>query len=165
MRLSLNRIMKRLRTQHSQVRLHPPQFAAGAATLLAFGLAVFLSPPCVADNRRYTYIYETTTMPKGMWEYEQWFTWSGYDDKDRFDFRHEIEYGVTDRFQLSVDVGTHDLIRNPIRSAHFTRSRRVTPAFPSSFSLISIVRNCWRPRFSRLITVPMGSCRIFATSA
>lgn len=55
-----------------------------------------------ADPRRYGYVYESTTMPKGEWEYEQWFTWSGFPGKDRFDFRHEFEYGVTDRFQLAL---------------------------------------------------------------
>lgn len=41
-------------------------------------------------------------MPKGAWEFEHWMTWKSYDDKDRFDFRHELEYGVTDRFQLAL---------------------------------------------------------------
>ncbi len=61
-----------------------------------------------AGGRRFTYTYEAPTMPKGTWEYEQWVTWKtnkestpGY---DRFDFRHEFEYGVTDRFQLALYV-------------------------------------------------------------
>ncbi len=59
-----------------------------------------------AGGRRFTYSYEVLTMPKGMWEYEQWVTWKtnkestpGY---DRFDFRHEIEWGITDNFQLAL---------------------------------------------------------------
>ncbi len=59
-----------------------------------------------AGGRRFTYSYEALTMPKGMWEYEQWVTWKTHKDSDpqfdRFDFRHEIEWGVTDRFQLAL---------------------------------------------------------------
>ncbi|MEZ6191484.1 MAG: hypothetical protein R3C45_09370 [Phycisphaerales bacterium] len=64
--------------------------------------------PSEADNRKFTYSYETTTMPKGHAEYEQWVTWKTHKesdpDFDRFDFRHEIEWGVTDQFQLAVYV-------------------------------------------------------------
>ncbi len=59
-----------------------------------------------ADGRKYTYVYETTTMPKGMFEYEQWVTWKTHKANDtgfdQLDFRHEFEYGVTDRFQIAV---------------------------------------------------------------
>lgn len=59
-------------------------------------------PSASAGDRRYSYLYETSTMPKGDVEFEHWFTWSGYDSKDRFDFRHEIEFGVTDHLQLGL---------------------------------------------------------------
>ncbi len=59
-----------------------------------------------AGGRRFTYTYEATPMPKGMWEYEQWVTWKtnkestpGY---DRFDFRQEIEWGATDKLTLAL---------------------------------------------------------------
>jgi len=59
-----------------------------------------------AGARRFTYVYEATTSPKGQWEYEQWATWKTPKetnrDFDRIDFRHEIEYGVTDHFQLAL---------------------------------------------------------------
>ena len=71
--------------------------------------ALFLSAVAAntqAGERRFTYVYEALTMPKGAWEYEQWVTWKtakeNHRDFDRFDFRHEIEYGVTDRFQLAL---------------------------------------------------------------
>jgi hypothetical protein len=45
-------------------------------------------------------------MPAGSWEYEQWVTWKGHQaddhDFDRFDLRHELEYGVTDRLRLAL---------------------------------------------------------------
>ncbi len=57
-------------------------------------------------ERRFTYVYEATTSPKGHWELEHWATWKTAKetnrDYDRFDFRYEIEYGVTDNFQLGI---------------------------------------------------------------
>lgn len=70
-----------------------------AAGLLVAGLT---STPASATERRFSYSYETTTAPAGSWEYEQWMTWKHYDNKDRFDFRHEIEYGITDKLQLGI---------------------------------------------------------------
>lgn len=61
-----------------------------------------------AGARRFTYIYEALTMPKGAWEYEQWVTWKTAKETDRgfdrFDFRHEFEWGITDNFQLALYV-------------------------------------------------------------
>jgi len=70
-----------------------------AAALLALGFSLATSH---AHDRRLVYGYETTGMPKGMWEYEQWMTWKNYGNKDRFDFRHEFEYGITDT--LTIDI-------------------------------------------------------------
>lgn len=57
-------------------------------------------------ERRFTYIYEAKTLQQGEWEFEQWVTWKTAKDNtrdfDRFDFRTEIEYGVTDKFQLGL---------------------------------------------------------------
>ncbi|MDQ6765540.1 MAG: hypothetical protein M3Z22_05500 [Verrucomicrobiota bacterium] len=56
--------------------------------------------------RRFTYVYETTTAPPGAFELESLITWSrDREDRGHFsrlDFRHEIEFGITDRFQASV---------------------------------------------------------------
>lgn len=72
----------------------------GAVCLFAFAAGAD------AGDRRFTYSYEALTLPKGGVEYEQWVTWktSKRSDRsfDRFDFRHEIEWGVTDRFQLGL---------------------------------------------------------------
>lgn len=59
-----------------------------------------------AGERRFTFVYEATTLPKGEWEYEPWVTWKTAKetnrDFDRFDFRHEVEVGLTDHFQLGI---------------------------------------------------------------
>lgn len=61
-----------------------------------------------ASERRFSYIYEATTPAKGELEIENWATWkrTRQDDGDsnRFEFRHEIEYGLTDRTSLAVYV-------------------------------------------------------------
>jgi hypothetical protein len=55
--------------------------------------------------RHFTYLYETPTSPPGGFESENWVTWSRVTDPDRADeigFRHELEFGITDRLQASV---------------------------------------------------------------
>lgn len=70
-----------------------------------FGVALAMANFADAGSRRFTYSYETTTMAKGAMELESWVTWktNQADDPDfeRFDIRHEFEYGVTDRLQLA----------------------------------------------------------------
>ncbi|RME41970.1 MAG: hypothetical protein D6788_00060, partial [Planctomycetota bacterium] len=74
------------------------------AAVLLTGLAAVSAAR--GGDRRFTYIYEATTNPAGEWEYEQWVTWKTAKetnrDFDRFDFRHELEFGVTNRFQLAL---------------------------------------------------------------
>jgi len=75
----------------------------------ALGLvAVSMVSVAHAGERRFTYNYEALTLQKGAVEYEQWVTWktrkSSDKDFNRFDFRHEFEFGVTDSLQLSFYV-------------------------------------------------------------
>lgn len=73
------------------------------ACLIATGM---ISPATDAGERRFTYVYESTTLPKGAVEYEQWMTWKTDKDSDpkfdRLDFRHEFEFGLTDKLQLGL---------------------------------------------------------------
>jgi len=59
-----------------------------------------------ADERDFVFVYDTSLLPPGATEYEQWATWSSEKDSDRsfdrFDFRHELEFGVTERVQLAL---------------------------------------------------------------
>ena len=61
-----------------------------------------------AGDRRFGYVYESTTAAKGEIEVENWATWKtrrdGSGRANEFDFRHEIEYGVTDRLQAAIYV-------------------------------------------------------------
>ena len=76
---------------------------------LAFATALVTPAlPAFAGQRKFAYTYETTTAPKGAVEIENFVTWKrgGSDGSrtNRFDFRHELEIGVTDRFQLGFYV-------------------------------------------------------------
>lgn len=60
-----------------------------------------------ANERRFAFTYEATTAPKGTVELENWVTWrhtdaADGDDSDVFRFRHELEFGVTDRLQVGL---------------------------------------------------------------
>ena len=64
-----------------------------------------------ADERRFTYVYEPEVLPKGAMEFEQWVTLRTQRTKGggvqqgnfhRWEFREELEYGVTDRYSVSL---------------------------------------------------------------
>lgn len=57
-------------------------------------------PPGEAAERRYVYSYEAQSYVPGSIEVENWITWRDGDEADRLDFRHEIEWGVSERLQL-----------------------------------------------------------------
>jgi hypothetical protein len=64
-----------------------------------------------ADERRFTYTYEPETLPEGAAEFEQWVTLrtqrtTGGEVKqgnyNLWEFREELEYGVSDRYSVSL---------------------------------------------------------------
>jgi hypothetical protein len=58
-----------------------------------------------AGARHFTFVYEATTSAPGSVETENWATWSRTSDPARsheLAFRHEFEFGITDKFQASV---------------------------------------------------------------
>ena len=58
-----------------------------------------------ADEPVFGYVYLTDLQPKGKWELEQWLTdreGQAHGYFHHLDMRTEVEYGVTDKFQLSV---------------------------------------------------------------
>lgn len=77
--------------------------ARGALVLSVTMLAPFRLH---AGERRFTYVYEAPTAHKGEWEFEQWVTWKTAKESnrhfDRFDFRTEVEYGITDHYQVGI---------------------------------------------------------------
>lgn len=66
-----------------------------------------------AVDRLFTYSYEPETMPKGAMEFEQWITLGsgrtkkvGTENYNRWEFREELEYGVTDYYTISFYLNT-----------------------------------------------------------
>jgi len=74
-----------------------------ALIFAAFGLSTPLS--LFADVRQFTYVFETDVLPKGGLEIEQYITnQSGREEGDysAWNFRTEIEYGLTEKLQGAV---------------------------------------------------------------
>jgi hypothetical protein len=74
--------------------------------------------------RHFTYLYEAPTSAPGSVELENWVTWQRGNNSARFDqvdFRHEIEIGITDRFQASIYLADWFYVNGPSRSG-FTYS-------------------------------------------
>lgn len=73
--------------------------------LPGLAVAALLTTAANAGARRFAYSYETTTMPAGAMELESSVTWktnqASDPDFERFDIRHEFEYGVTDKLQVA----------------------------------------------------------------
>jgi len=79
---------------------------------LAAGLSLIQAN---ADERRFTYTYEPETLPQGAAEFEQWFTLRPGRTKEgdvkqgnynKWEFREELEYGVTDNYSISLYLNT-----------------------------------------------------------
>ena len=91
------------------------QISSKLAFLVATALLTIFCEVSEA-GRRFTYVYEAKVAKKGEIELENWVTWkSGPNDQNGFDFRHEIEYGVTDRFQLALYVADWQVADNAAR--------------------------------------------------
>src|SRR5262245_5000611 len=100
---------------HQPRRMHRSIFEPAPLTnRFCCGLAIALSLTMLAstaraDDRRFTFIDESRHHPpSGGLEYEQGILWSTDTKEDsnfnRIDFRHEIEYGLSDKIQVAVDV-------------------------------------------------------------
>jgi len=57
-------------------------------------------------ERAFTGVYEAGTSPKGTLEFEQWVTWATHKEADAdnqgFEFRHELEYSVSDNWMVAL---------------------------------------------------------------
>ena len=77
-----------------------------------------------AGARHFTYIYEAVTSAPGSVDFENWVTWSRTSNPqhaNEVDFRHEFEFGITDKFQASVYVADWFYAADPEHSG-FTYS-------------------------------------------
>ncbi len=81
------------------------------STLIATSALSLVPGTATASERRFVYSYETTTSAKGTIELEQWVTWKAGDDSDKFDFRTELEFALTDHVQLGLYLSDWSLTR------------------------------------------------------
>jgi hypothetical protein len=86
-----------------------PRRTPAAALLVLLSAACAL--PALGDDRNFTFVRETSTLPKGGKEYEQWVTYKARTNEDHdfkeLEFKHEFEYGLTDRANLGLDLEWH----------------------------------------------------------
>jgi hypothetical protein len=87
--------------------------------------------------RHFTFLYEAPTSARGSLELENWVTWkqiTGPDRSGEVDFRQELEYGVTDKFQVSVYLADW-----------FYESNKEHSGFAYSDSAIELIYNLTNP--------------------
>lgn len=70
-------------------------------------MSVLSTAPALADQRPYVWTYDYRTMPKGMAEVEYYLThkisdWDNYDNENTWEHYVELEYGITDRWDISI---------------------------------------------------------------
>ena len=75
-----------------------------------------------AGARRFTYVYEATTAAPGSVESENWITWKTSPQEDRrfnaVDFRNELEFGVTEHFQIGLYLADWGYREDPGANEH-----------------------------------------------
>jgi hypothetical protein len=84
-----------------------------------------------ADERRFTYSYEPETLPEGSAEFEQWVTLRtqrnkvvGQENYNLWEIREELEYGVTDKYSVSLYLNTeNESYRDPTTGDDFSKFR------------------------------------------
>jgi hypothetical protein len=86
-----------------------------------------------ADERRFGYTYEPEVLPKGGLEFEQWVTLRsqrtsagevGKENYNLWEIREELEYGVTDRYSVSLYLnGANESYRDHTVSPFEDKSR------------------------------------------
>jgi hypothetical protein len=115
--------------------------------LVALGI-VSLARTLHADNRLFTYTYEPETEPRGDWEYEQTITARvgrnvavGQQDYQLWQFREEIEHGVTDRYTISLYVNEdYEQFSDPATGATTSNGRWAGISLENRYQLFDPVK-------------------------
>ncbi|MCE9615488.1 MAG: hypothetical protein K8T26_14550 [Lentisphaerae bacterium] len=73
-----------------------------------------------ADERKFGYVYEADVLPKGQAEFEQWVTARAGKDGGRYarwDFREELEYGLTERLTTALYLNFEDEFSSGVKTS------------------------------------------------
>ena len=84
-------------------------FRGAIAATISLGLGLSAATPAIAGEGLFSRAYTTDTAPKGTFEFEQVVRereGRAFGHYDATDFRTEIEYGVTDKFQAAAYFNT-----------------------------------------------------------
>ena len=110
------------------------------ALRLSLLLIILAAASAFAGSRRFTYVYEVTTSPPGDVEVENWITWKTRRPDDRgfnqVEFRHELEFGITDKFQAAIYVADWNYHRGLSAGEH---------GFTLSGSALELIYNLTNP--------------------
>lgn len=84
-----------------------------ALSFLGWMGLLFVAIPQIAqaNQRHFTYTYESAVLPPGEREFELWTThrFGRHDFYSRFDYRGEFEFGLTNRLMTSFYLNWHDI--------------------------------------------------------
>ena len=107
-----------------------------------------------AGGRRFTYVYEATTAGLGSIELENWITWSTSPLEERrfnaVDFRHELEFGVTEHLQAGLYLADWSYREDPGANEH---------GFRYQTSAIELIYNLTNPTTDLLGLALYGEVR------
>lgn len=83
-----------------------------------------------AGQRPFAYSYDVMTTPPGRVEFENWTTWKAHKGSDssyhKFEFKHEVEFGLTEHLQLSLYPATWEIVDNDEGSETAFKSANVS---------------------------------------
>ena len=106
------------------------------------------------EGRRFTYVYEATTEEPGEVESETWTTWKTSPANERrfnaADFRHEIEFGVTEHLQVAIYLADWGYREDPNLKEH---------GFRYQDSALELIYNLTNPRTDLLGLALYGEVR------
>jgi hypothetical protein len=108
-----------------------------AALRAGIFVAAILPGLSLGGARHFGFIYEAPTSAPGSFELENWVTWArttNPEHSDQLAFRHEIETGITDRFQASIYLADWFYENDPVKSG-----------FRYSDSAIELIYNLTNP--------------------
>ena len=121
---------------------------------LIFAFCLLVTQRVEGGARRFTYVYEATTAAPKTFEFETWVTWKTSPEEERrfnaVDFRHEIEFGVTDHLQLALYVADWGYTEDPLANEH---------GFKYQDSAIEAIYNLTNPTTDLLGSAVYGEAR------
>lgn len=133
------------------IRLASFSFVVSASLAVILLLA---ASSAEAGARRFTYVYEATTAAPGGFEGETWVTWKTSPAEQRrfnaVDFRHEIEFGITERLQAAIYVTDWGYREDPGANEH---------GFSYQDSAIELIYNLSNPTTDFLGSALYGEVR------